>query len=131
MKKTLNQQINLAKRITRRYGKDLSVEGNLIPLFFDQNLVELCNEAFDIFDQRKLHWTYEWNAILDIRLLTASQPYLILVNDAWLRSKLKKPHTPLIVSYKGYHFIQDGHHSIGVHWLNRNWFVEVEQYDMN
>lgn len=134
----------LAHRLSKRYGKRTSfgkwekvVKGGHIPLtsFDGRKVRALADREWSV---RKRLGTTEYNSMkqpkrMKISDLKATQPFVRTNDLDKLRSKIhdKHPTHVSIVTYKGVHYINDGHHSVMAAKLRGDKYIDVKHIDLD
>lgn len=136
--------VQLAIRVARRYGKktrfgkwEKVVKGNHIPLTaFDSRKVEsvavremkvesmLTRSVYKILFEKKL---------MNVNDLLPTQPFVRIEDRAILSSKIGdcNPQHIKVVTHKGKHYIDDGHHAVMAARFRKDQMVEVSYLNLD
>lgn len=134
----------LAHRTARRYGKKTSFgkwekvqKGGHIPLTsFNGRKVRAAADREWALRKRIGHDQFNsmfQEKTFDIKKLKASQPFVRTDDVEKLRSKLKDKHPDnvRVLTYKGEHFIYDGHHSVMAAKLRGDKTIRAKHIDLD
>lgn len=135
----------LARRLSKRYGKRTSfgkwekvVKGGHIPLtsFDGRKVRALADREVSVI--KRLGGLAEYDSMkqpkrMKISDLKATQPFVRTNDFDKLRSKIhdKHPTHVSIVTYKGVHYINDGHHSVMAAKLRGDKYIDVSHIDLD
>lgn len=136
--------LQLAIRVARRYGKRTSfgkwekvIKGGHIPLsMFDSRKVEsVANREMKI-SSKFSHDTYKGmfkTTCLEIRDLLPTQPF-VRTNDIEILTLKINNHNPTnirVVTHKGLHYIDDGHHAVMAAKMRGDKIVQVSYLNLD
>lgn len=136
--------LQLAIRVARRYGKRTSfgkwekvIKGGHIPLtLFNSRKVEsVANRAMKISSKVSQN-TYNnmfKEALFQVSELLPTQPF-VRTNDIEILTKKINEHNPVhirVVTHKGLHYIDDGHHAVMAARMRGDKEIKVSHLDLD